>query len=274
MLYINLYDLCQNCLVLIIMTFWVQVLEGCLTEELGKEPVSGHRAELLERVPGPFPRGGSCQSWDRSHQKWRATYLESRQRKETACLCLIFLKWCGTDSPFVYMYFTAVRDWNQYLPLTLMDLHQVRRETWALCSLPMCYLLSLWDKSMRECLASPPVAGLFDLVLPDARALLWPGTSGNSSARLVPIQAAADCLTWKALCLVLTCRGDKISSVNRKLCLFGFNCGGAAELCSIYSQELFQLRRGRNEWITLTKWELCYLFVDNLCRQKRDNSSA
>lgn len=149
MLYINLYDLCQNCLVLIITTFWVQVLEGCLTEELGKEPVSGHRAELLECVPGPFPRGGSCQSWDRSHQKWRATYLESRQRKETACLCLNFLKWCGTDSPFVYMYFTAVRDWNQYPPLTLMDLHQVRRETWALCSLPM-HIFSLCETNPWE----------------------------------------------------------------------------------------------------------------------------
>lgn len=247
MLYINLYDLCQNCLVLIIMAFWVQVLEGFLTGELGKEPVSGHRAELLERVPGPFPRGGSCQSWDRSHQKWRATYMESRQREETDCLCLHFLKWRGTDPPFVYVYFTAVHDWNQFPPLILMDLYGVRRDTQALCSLPLCYLLSLWDKSVRECLASPPVAGLFDLVLPDARALLWSGASGNSLRCLVPIQAAIDCLTWRALCLVLTCRGDKISSVSCKLCLFDFNCGRAAELCGIYSQELFQQRRGRNE---------------------------
>lgn len=171
------------------------------------------------------------------------------------------------------MYFTAVHDWNQYPPLTLMDLHQVRRETWALCSLPMCYLLSLWDKSVRECLASPPVAGLFNLVLPNVRTLLWSGTLGNSSS-LVPIQTVIDCLTWRALCLVLTCGGDKISSVNCKLCLFDFNCGGAAELYSIYSQELFQQCRGRNEWITLSKWELCYLFVDNLCRKKRENSLA
>lgn len=171
------------------------------------------------------------------------------------------------------MYFTAVHDWNQYPPLTLMDLHQVRRETRALCSLLMCYLLSLWDKSVRECLASPPVAGLFNLVLPNVRTLLWSGTLGNSSS-LVPIQTVIDCLTWRALCLVLTCVGDKISSVNFKLCLFDFNCGGAAELCSIYSQELFQQCRGRNEWITLSKWELCYLFVDNLCRKKRENSLA
>lgn len=151
-----------------------------------------------------------------------------------------------------------------------MDLHWVRRETQALCSLPMCYLLSLWDKSVRECLQWQ---GFLIWSCP-MHALLWSGTSCNSSRCLVPIQAEIDCLTWRALCLVLTCRGDKISSVNCKLCLFDFNCGRAVEMCSIYSQELFQQCQGRNELITSTKWELWYLFVDNLCRKRRDNSLA
>lgn len=149
-----------------------------------------------------------------------------------------------------------------------MDLYWVRRETQALCSLPMCYLLSLWDKSVRECLTSSPVAGLFDLVLPDARALLWSGASGNSLRCLVPIQAAIDCLTWRVLCLVLTCRGDKISSVSCKLCLFDFNCGRAAGLCSIYSQELFQQHRGRNEWITLTENFATFLWTTYVERKE------
>lgn len=274
MLYINLYDLCQNCLVLIIMTF--------LSPSPWRVPYRGTWRRTS--VWAPCRVVGTC-TWALS-QRWLMSelgekppevkgYLHGVQAEIRNRLFMSpFLRWCGSDPPFVYMYFTAVHDWNQYPPLTLMDLHRVRRETRAQCSLPMCYLLSRWDKSVRECLASPPVAGLFDLVLPDARALLWLGALGNSLRRLVPIQAAIDCLTWRALCLVLTCCGDKISSVSCRLCLFDFNCGGAVELCSIYSQELYQQCRGRNEWITLTKWELCYLFVDNLCRKERDNSLA
>lgn len=55
-------------------------LKGALTEEFGKELASGHSAELLKCLSRPFPRGGSSQSWERSHQKWRAPYSESIQR--------------------------------------------------------------------------------------------------------------------------------------------------------------------------------------------------
>lgn len=139
-------------------SFEAESLKGALMEELGKEPASGHGAELPKCVSRPFSRGGSCQSWERSHQKWRVPTRSPYGDKKLPGFVLIFLKWCGTDSPFVYMCFTADCHWNQYPSLTLMDLHRARRETQD--SVQLAYALSsLTMRQICERMAYQPSRG-------------------------------------------------------------------------------------------------------------------
>lgn len=230
MLYINLYDLCQSCLVLLITTF--------LSPSPWRVPYRGtwQRTSVWALCRAV----GTC-TWALS-QRWLMSELGEKPPEVKGYLLGVQAE--IRNSLFMSPFFKMMWDWFS------LCLHALHSSPWlkSISSIdfdgfargeegdsgsvqPACVLsLSLWDKSVRECLANPPVAGLCDLVLPDVRALLWSGTSGNLWRCLVPIQAAIDCQTWRALCLVLTCRGDKISSVTCKLCLFGFNCGGAAEL--------------------------------------------
>lgn len=132
----------------------------------------------------------------------------------------------------------------------------------------MPYLLSLWDKSVREWLISPPAARLFDLILPNLHTLLWSGTLGNSSTHLVDIQVAIDYLTWKTLYLVVTCLNDKIFSVNCKLCLFSLIVIEQWSYAQFIHKNYFS--RVKKEVNESVDWELCYLFVDNLCIKKKE----